>query len=141
MKSLLLLLFLSASTIGFSQLRDQLKDTLEAKRFWANNIHNIIEGNKNKILDQTNFPLIIQDERVEKEQFEAELEKHFTAKIRSELKAASFTRLKAWYIGDDVTPTYMVPCLELSDQELYLAVVFIFFQYKGEWKLKEIVYQ
>jgi len=141
MKRLLLLFFLSSATMGFSQ-KDDLKDTLEAKRFWADNIQNIIELNKQKILAQTNFPLIINDERIDKEQFESELDKHFTARIRYELQSLPFpTRLKAWYIGDDATPTYMVPCLEILDKEHYLAVVFVFYQYNGKWKLKEIDYE
>lgn len=144
MKGLLLLFFLSVSTIGFSQLDDYmkkyLKDTVEARRFWNDNIRNIIELDREKILEQTNFPLIIQDNRIEKEQFKLELERYFTEKIRSELKKASLRRLTSWYLLDDSTPTYILPCCEIDDKRTYSMMTLMFFQYGGQWKLKEIVF-
>lgn len=140
MKHLLLLFILSSVTNGFSQ-KDDLKDTLEAKFFWTDNILNIIDLKEEKILEQTNFPLIVDGERLGKEEFRLEMANHFNSQIRDELRSAPFSRLKVWYIGDDLTPTYMVPCLEVLDKERYLAVVFVFFQYDGKWKLKEIDYE
>lgn len=139
MRRLILFFFLSLASSCFSQLKDQLRDTLEAKKFWADNIQNIIEFDQEKILDQTHFPLIINDERFTEEQFKPELTKHFNPKVRSELKRVSFSRLKAWYIGDDVTPTYMIICFDGIEKQFF-SVGFIFFQFDGEWKLKEITY-
>lgn len=140
MKGLLLVFFLCMSTIGFSQFKDELKDTLELRRFWADNIQHIIALNKEKILEQTKFPLSIQSKWIEKEQFEQELENHFTKEIRAELKAVAFKRVRTWYIGDDTTPTYMVACWETKDKEHSVFVVFSFFQYNGQWKLMSIDY-
>lgn len=126
-----LLLFTLLSNFIFSQI----SDTLEAKKFWADNIQAIVNMDKAKIISQTNFPLEIKigDEMWSKADFTAKIEKVFTPAVREELKSGSIDNIDAWTMMDDISDTYMVVCF--SKFEEYEILVFMFKQFDGQWKL------
>lgn len=135
MKGLLLLFFLSAATSGFSQL----EDTLEAKKFWADNIKNIVEYKKELILTQIQFPLKVGDKKLTKEQFKLVMDKHFSPELRKELGGKDIKSIDAWKMSDDSTQTYMIVCYKGLDPQ-YEAAVLCFLQYNGKWMLNQIDY-
>lgn len=135
MKRVLLLLFMSCSLSSFSQL----KDTIEAQDFWADNIANIVSFNKEKILTQIHFPLEVGGKKFTKEQFKPVMEKHLNAEIRAELGKQDVTDIDAWKMYGDETQTYMLVCYKGLEPQ-YEAAVFCFLQYNGKWMLNRIDY-
>lgn len=135
MKSLLLLFFLSAATIGFSQL----KDTVEARNFWNDNMANIISYNKEKILAQIHFPLEVGSKKFTKEQFKPVMDKYLNAELRAELGKKDIQSIDAWKMLGDETQTYMIVCYKGLEAE-YEAAVLCFLQYNGKWMLNHIDY-
>jgi len=126
-----LFLFTFLTNLSFSQIRD----TLEAKKFWADNIQAIINLDKTKIISQTNFPLEINidEELWSKDDFTARLDNLYTAEFRDELKSGSIDNIDAWTMFEDESDTYML--VSFSKFEEYDALVFMFKQFDGNWKL------
>jgi hypothetical protein len=130
----LFILFLFFSLVSFVSLT-QISDTIEAKKFWNDNIQAIVNLDRAKIIFQTNFPLEIRigDELWSKDDFNANLEKVFTKEVREELKSGSIDNIDAWIMLEDESDTYMVVCY--SEFEEYSVLVLMFKQYDGNWKL------
>lgn len=128
---LLLLSVIFLKGISYSQISDKA----EAQKFWDNNIKAIIDLDKTKILEQTNFPLEIRigDELWSKADFSSKLEKVFTPILREELKEGSIEDIDAWVLGEDEGDTYMVVCF--SEFEEYQILVLMFKQFDEVWKL------
>lgn len=124
--------------LSFSSF-SQLKDTLEAKNFWADNIANIVSFNKEKILTQIHFPLKVGDKKFTKEQFKVVMDKYLGPDLRNELKAKDIRSIDAWQMMDDETQTYMIVCYKGIEAQ-YSAVVLCFLQYNGKWMLNQMDY-
>jgi hypothetical protein len=135
MNRLIAILFLSFSFVGFSQL----KDKLEAKNFWADNITNIVEYKKELILTQIHFPLKVGDKKLTKEQFKLVMDKHLSPELRAELGEKDIESIDAWTMGEDLTQTYMIVCRKGLEVQ-YEAAVLCFLQYNGKWMLNQIDY-
>ncbi len=122
--------------MGFSQL----KDTLVAKKFWADNIHNMVTLNKSQILLQTHFPIEVADKKLTKEQFKLSLDKYFNQELRDELSKKTIDDIDAWTMYEGSTQTYMIVCYN-GMIEGYDALVLNFLQYNGKWMLDGLSYQ
>ena len=134
MKIVLLFLFFGWSFSGFSQLTD----TLEAEKFWSDNIQNIVSFNKEKILAQTHFPIKVGEKFMTRKQFEPIIEQLFSQELRNELAEQTIENIDAWVMFDDTTPTYMIVCFEgIGNHE---SVQFNFFQYEEKWMLNGVTY-
>jgi hypothetical protein len=129
------MLFMMLSFSSFSQL----KDTLEAKKFWADNIANIVSFNKDKILTQIHFPLKVGDKKFTKEQFKPVMDKYLNQDLRNELKTKDIRAIDAWKMVDDEGQTYMLVCYKGIEPQ-YSAAVLCFLQYNGKWLLNQIDY-
>lgn len=131
MRFLLLLPMIISCGIAYSQISDKA----EAQKFWDSNIKAIVDLDKTKILEQTNFPLeiMIGDQMWSKDEFNAKLEKVFTPILREELQSGSIDDIDAWVLGEDEGDTYMIVCF--SEFEEYQILVLMFKQFEGKWKL------
>ena len=135
MKRLLILFFVCCSISSFSQL----KDTLEAKNFWNDNIANIVSFNKEKILSQIHFPLEVGNKKYTRDQFRLEMDKYLNAELRAELSKKDIQSIDAWKMMGDETQTYMIVCYKGLETQ-YEAAVLCFLQYNGKWLLNHIDY-
>lgn len=120
-------------------VRGQEIDTLVAKQFLKSNLPALVSLNKEKILAQTHYPLVVGDKKLTKEQFKLILDKVFNADLRKELGTKGIHDIDAWEMLNDTSPTYMLVCYE-GLEEQYEAVVFCFLQYNGQWQLNKIDY-
>lgn len=136
MKRLILLFFLSLATSGFSQL----KDTLEARKFWEDNIANIVSFNQEKIVAQIHFPLEVGSKKITREQFRPVINKYLNQELRTELSKKDIKSIDAWQMSDDETQTYMIVCYKGLEPQ-FEAVVLCFLQYNGKWMLNRLDYQ
>jgi len=116
-----------------------LKDTVEARKFWNDNIANIVSMNKEKILTQIHFPLEVGSKKFTKEQFKPVMDKYLNAEIRAELSKKDIKSIDAWKMMGDETQTYMLVCYKGLEPQ-YEAAVLCFLQYNGKWMLNHIDY-
>lgn len=135
MSKLIAILFVSLSFSSFSQL----KDTLEARKFWEDNIANIVSFNKEKILAQIHFPLAVGNKKFTKEQFKPVMDKYLNQELRTELSKKDIRSIDAWQMLGDETQTYMLVCYKGIEPQ-YEAAVLCFLQYNGKWMLNHIDY-
>lgn len=134
MKHFILLLFLGLTSSGFSQYLD----TVIAKKFWSDNIQNIVHFDKQKILAQTHFPIKVGEKILTAKQFELSINQLFQPELRDELSHMDINEIDAWVMYEDPTPTYMIVCNKgVGDHE---SVLFSFFQYDGNWMLQGMTY-
>lgn len=137
MKTLLTVLLLAVSGIASAQL----KDTLEAERFWADNIQNIVQGKKELVLQQVHFPIRVAGKDLTKAQFQKMYDQLFPEALKADLGEMDVLDIDAWVMLYDTTPTYMIVSYEGYDPDVYEALVLCFLQYDGKWMLNRMDYQ
>jgi len=137
MRAIILILFSFLTNLSFSQI----SDTLEARRFWENNIQAIVKLDKQKIISQTKFPLDVNvgDGSWSETEFKARLDSVFTEPLRTELSDGNYHDIDAWVMSDDANETYMV--VTFGSYRKYDVIVLMFKEFDGVWKLYGIDFQ
>lgn len=129
----LLLLFLG----GVFRLFAQPADKELAKQFWNDNIAAIAHGNKNRVIAQVHYPLIVNKTKREewsKEKFIKRYETIFTESVTSELRNGSIKDI--WQMNSDKPSIYMISCAESA--ESMTTFIFYFKQFNGKWMLYQV---
>lgn len=132
MKNVLLFLCLLFATVSTAQIENQE----EADKFWNENILAIVQLNKEKIIEQTNFPLDINvgEELWNQEKFKGLLDVVFSQDTRTDLRSSSSgDSIDAFTMGEDEGQTYMLVC-DVTYKN-YGVEVLMFKQFEGVWKL------
>lgn len=130
----LLLLFLVGSVF---RLAAQPADKEMAKQFWNDNISAIAHGNKNRVIAQVHYPLIVnkaKSEQWSKEKFIKRYETIFTETVTSELRNGSIKDI--WQMNTDKPSIYMISCSESA--ESMTTFIFYFKQFNGKWMLYQV---
>ncbi|MBL4862275.1 MAG: hypothetical protein JKY09_04555 [Crocinitomicaceae bacterium] len=128
--------FLLLPVLIFTQFSfGQLENSEEAQKFWDDNIQAIVDLEKNKIIEQTNFPLELSatKEVWTKNEFTEKLDMIFHKSQREELSKLNIGDIDAWQMSGHESLMYMVACFEAFDDNR--AMVLQFKRIDGEWKL------
>lgn len=131
--ALLLFVFLT----GAFRLMAQPTDKEAAKQFWNDNIAAIAHGNKNRVIAQVHYPLIVHKTKTEewsKEKFIKRYETLFTESVTTELRNGSYKDI--WQMNSDKPSIYMVSCSESA--ESMTTFIFYFKQFNGKWMLYQV---
>lgn len=129
----LLLLFVGT----MFRLSAQPTDKEAAKQFWNDNIAAIAHGNKNRVIAQVHYPLIVHKTKTEewsKEKFIKRYETLFTESVTTELRNGSYKDI--WQMNSDKPSIYMVSCSESA--ESMTTFIFYFKQFNGKWMLYQV---
>lgn len=119
------------------RLSAQPADKELAKQFWNDNIAAIAHGNKNRVIAQVHYPLIVNKSKKEewsKEKFIKRYETLFTESVTTELRNGSIKDI--WQMNTDKPSIYMISCSESA--ESMTTFVFYFKQFNGKWLLYQV---
>jgi hypothetical protein len=115
-------------------------DKLEPQQFWDTNILALIDGDVEKVVSQSNFPITTFDGDWSEEAFIDAFEILFDRTALAELKTQSFRDIQPFEeSGGKMTYMVVITTLTESDGEVYESSTLLSFKkFGGEWKLFDI---